>query len=49
MLSIAKQLKYGLVSIVSVSILLTGGVIIYLGFRSQQKQINGVVQNKVTL
>lgn len=45
MLSIAKQLKYSLVSIVSVSILLTGGVIIYLGFRSQQKQINLLQQH----
>jgi len=45
MLSIAKQLKYGLVSIVSVSILLTGGVIIYLGFCSQPKQINLLQQH----
>ncbi len=46
MLSISQELKYGLVSIVSVSILLTGGVIIYLGFRSQQKQINILQQQR---
>ncbi len=47
MLSIANKLKYGLVSIVSVSIILTSGVIIYLGFRSQQKQINLLQQQRV--
>ncbi|MDJ0723647.1 MAG: AAA-like domain-containing protein [Prochloraceae cyanobacterium] len=44
--SIAKQLKYGLVSIVSISILLTAGIIIYLSLRSQQQQINLLQQQR---
>ncbi len=46
MFSIAKQLKYGLVSIVSISIFLTGGIIIYLGLKSQQEQINLLQQQR---
>ena len=42
--SIANQLRYGLVILVAVSLLSTGGVLIYSSFRTQLKQSNRLQQ-----